>query len=93
MKHVLLVSCSYFHRKGHRAEDCFERSSNEAVDKRDVRILGENSTDDTSKNQLAKAGIVMFVEQEDDEKMVSFKCSATDETSKCKMILLNTISP
>ena len=72
-----LVSCTYFHHKGQRFEDCFVRRSNEAVDKQDLRIFRTNSADDSSNNHLRKADIVMFVEQEYDETVAAFKLSAT----------------
>ena len=75
-----LVSYTYCHRKGHRAEDCFVRKSNEVVDTQDVRTLRTNSRDDNSNNHLATADNVIFVEQEYDEKVATFKRSATGET-------------
>ena len=74
-----LVPISYCNRKGHRAEDCFVRRSNEAVDKQDVGLLRTNSADDSSNNHLVKANNVIFVEQEDDETVAAFKRPATGE--------------
>ena len=51
-----LVSFTYCHRKGHRAEDWFVRKSNEAVDRQDIRSLRTNSAGDSSNNHLAKGG-------------------------------------
>ena len=92
-----LVPCTYCHRKGHRAGNCFIKRSNEAVDKQHVRILRTNSADRSPNNCLAKADNVLVVEHEDAETIAAFKRSATGETLQnnkgCRTILLNTISP
>ena len=74
-----LVSCTYCHRKGHRAEERFVRKSNEAVDKQDVRILRTNSTDDSFNNLLVKAYNVMFLHHEKWEKGARKLCECQPE--------------
>ena len=87
-----IVSCTYCHRKGHRAEDCFIRKSNEAVYKQNIRILRTNSAEVNSNNHLAKADSVMFVEQEDNETVAALKRSATGKTQTKQQRIYNNIA-
>ena len=77
-------TCTYCHRKGHTAEDCFVRRSNEAIGRQDARLSGNKAPVEKKKGGPSAQANVMFLQESEpavaEDTVAAFKRTADGET-------------